>query len=206
MQCGCGMPYDCMATLARILMDLLRGTGLGFRLLPVRRDKAVFDLYGVICCMDAHIFAEKHLANLHVGDEELRKAHQVVIRESEMQNASIRRFLQKNNITDELIKRIRGKQLALCLLHRQEKKVHKVFHAGLICEADVEELLEGQKKDYLQISKLRDHWRTEPNSDQKLVNCELATRTTRTTAGNHRLNVYARIKGVSATSKGRSST
>merc|ERR1712061_455200 len=72
MQCGCDMPYDWMASLARILMDLLRGTGLGFRLLPVRRDKAVFDLYGVICCMDAHIFAEKHLANLHVsGDEEL---------------------------------------------------------------------------------------------------------------------------------------
>merc|ERR1712007_292716 len=147
MQCGANMPYAWLASLSRMWLDLLRGTGKGFKLLPVRRDKAVFDLYGVMCCMDAHILAEKHLANLHVsGDEELRKAHQVVIRESEMQNNSIRRFLKKNNITDELIKRSRAKQLALCLLSKQEKKVHKVFHAGLICEADVEELLEAQKK------------------------------------------------------------
>jgi len=197
MQYGHNMPYPWMASLYRILMDVLQGTGFGWRLLPVRRDMAVFDLYGVICCMDAHMLAESALANLNLyGDIELWKAHQAVISESEVQNVAIRRFLKENNITDELVNRSRAKQLALCLLSLEEKKVHKVFTAGLICEADAEELLESQKEDYHQISRVRDHWRSEPYSDNKFVKSDFKDRkaSTRAASGTMRLDVYNKGK------------
>jgi len=155
-----------MAKMHRLKRHVLDGTGFGWRLLPVRRSTAVFDVYTIICCMDAHREAEKLLSQLHfVKSDGLWRAHQIVVGESARQVSVMELFLEENSIGKNLITMCRSKQMALCLLARQTASVKEWVEIGLICDADKEELLVNHESCYKRVITARADWKTEEHSD-----------------------------------------
>eukprot|EP00812_Abedinium_dasypus_P002540 NODE_130_length_2002_cov_178.843349.p1 GENE.NODE_130_length_2002_cov_178.843349~~NODE_130_length_2002_cov_178.843349.p1 ORF type:complete len:560 (-),score=192.05 NODE_130_length_2002_cov_178.843349:306-1742(-) len=172
--CGHKSHSRAMASLRRGCRNIVDGIGFGSRLLPVRRGFAKFDLYNMICCMDAHREAQQRMADLHIEREDpLLRAHEAVISESAEQVACIEEFLVENKIRvrgdpHDLETKCRTKQLAIALLVHQEKLVDSWVCLGLLTPGDKEELLEEHAHDLRMIKVERPGWQVEPGSDATL--------------------------------------
>merc|ERR1712137_1180803 len=99
-----------LAKMRRIWRDLSNGTGIGYDVVPLRRGDITFDVYALLCCMDAHIMAEGVLKKLHfTNEDDLWKAHQKVVKESAEQTEKIKAFLTLNKVDAEAVSLCRTK-------------------------------------------------------------------------------------------------
>eukprot|EP00929_Paragymnodinium_shiwhaense_P044357 TRINITY_DN22762_c0_g1_i1.p1 TRINITY_DN22762_c0_g1~~TRINITY_DN22762_c0_g1_i1.p1 ORF type:complete len:1007 (-),score=209.27 TRINITY_DN22762_c0_g1_i1:3-3023(-) len=129
---------------------LREGHFLGHRFVPCHRGNCTFDVYTLICAIDAHKAAQKRLKGFHKrrNSEELLSAQRRVILESEKEVSACEAFLKDNRIGDGLISRVRTKQLAFHLLADQEHTVKEWLRRGTVNTRDAEELLEDIKTSY----------------------------------------------------------
>lgn len=129
--------------IVRIWRDFLNGTGIGHDIVPITRGDIKFDVYALLCCMDAHIMAEKVLRTLHfTKEDDLSRAHQKVIKESAEQTEKIKAFLRLNHVDEGAVGLCRTKMMILFLLKKKKAMIKSWVSSGLLCEADMEILLE----------------------------------------------------------------
>merc|ERR1719240_179373 len=160
---GNGSKYSIIAAIQRWWRDFMDGTGIGHYIVGLTRGFAQFDVYGVLCCMDAHYFARLMLMDLDFQHtSEMYRAHCEVIQESIQQTENIKNFMQKNKIDDEVVSIGRTKMLILCLLKKKEKIVKNWVKKGVLSNADMEELL--KKSDH----EMREALALQPSSARSL--------------------------------------
>lgn len=141
-RCGHGSHWF-LAKIVRIWRDFLNGTGIGHDIVPITRGDIKFDVYALLCCMDAHIMAEKVLRTLHfTKEDDLSRAHQKVIKESAEQTEKIKAFLRLNHVDEGAVGLCRTKMMILFLLKKKKAMIKSWVSSGLLCEADMEILLE----------------------------------------------------------------
>lgn len=151
--------YYIVAAMQRVVGDLVNGTGIGRKIVPLIRGFTRFDAYGLLCCMDAHYLARMTLMDLDFAPtSEIYRAHYEVIQESIQQTQHIKTFLTNNAIDDEIISLVRTKMLILYLLKKKEKIVMNWVEKGVLCDADKEVLLEESDEE------VRKAWALQPSS------------------------------------------
>eukprot|EP00811_Abedinium_folium_P032498 NODE_5538_length_1759_cov_11.096814.p1 GENE.NODE_5538_length_1759_cov_11.096814~~NODE_5538_length_1759_cov_11.096814.p1 ORF type:complete len:418 (-),score=99.23 NODE_5538_length_1759_cov_11.096814:504-1604(-) len=177
---GHGSKNKCLSEFARCRRDMKDGIGFGSCLVPVRRGLAKFDLFTIICCMDAHRQAQQTMTDI-----KLKRAlpiwapHQAAIAESAEQVVCIEQFLIENKLRlvddhhNSLEALCRTKQLAFQLLTHQEEQVEDWVSLGLLSEGEKEELLEDHANDATKTKQGRAGWMTEQYSDNTMVICAL---------------------------------
>merc|ERR1712007_154451 len=104
---------------------------------------------------DAHIMAENVLRTLHfTKEDDLLQAHQKVIKESAEQTEKIKAFLHLNHVDAEAVGLCRTKMMTLFLLKKKKTMIKNWVSSGLLCEADMEILLEDSEHEAGKVKEL----------------------------------------------------
>jgi hypothetical protein len=126
------------------------GQFLGHRFVPCRRGRVTFDVYTIICAIDAHRAAQERHVQFHstCTDEKLLQACTLVQEESRQEVQALQKFLADNSIGQSLVSRVRTKQLAFHLLVDQEHTVKEWLHRGTVNQRDADELMEDMRTSF----------------------------------------------------------
>eukprot|EP00929_Paragymnodinium_shiwhaense_P117882 TRINITY_DN8934_c1_g2_i1.p1 TRINITY_DN8934_c1_g2~~TRINITY_DN8934_c1_g2_i1.p1 ORF type:complete len:1024 (+),score=206.23 TRINITY_DN8934_c1_g2_i1:169-3240(+) len=142
---GVGSHTALSARLKRWLRHCRDGAIFGTDCMPVRRGNAVFDVYTVVCLIDAHEAAQKKLLSFASDDGLISDSMQVLLRavvaESKQEVEFAKQFLSMNRVSSDLLKTVRTQQVALAVLHSAEALVRSWTTSGQVREEEVNYLL-----------------------------------------------------------------